>query len=104
MEKPLITSRDLDGSGPHWWKIPGSLRTTLLRLDGQTGAVVSVEKHVASSAAGFGDLAEHLGRLVLGLGSGDGVVEQSGTAPRFEPVKSSFTRVAGSIRRQVDDR
>lgn len=91
------------GPGSLWWESPGTLRTTLLRLDGGVGAVVNAEKHLAGSAAISVDLARHLGRLVqqMGLDAENGVVEQSGGVPGFEPVKPGFTREAGSFRRQV---
>ena len=49
-ESVINTIRHPSGSDPHWWKIPGSLRTCLLRLDSQVGAVVNVEKCVVDPA------------------------------------------------------
>ncbi len=86
-----------------WWETPGSLRTGLLRLDGQVVAVVNAEKHVVDPAVVFDEVAGQLGRVArqMGLDTGDGAVEQSGEAPGFEPAKPTYTRVAGLFRRQV---
>lgn len=107
MEELLTTPNENTGiPGARWWKSPGSLLTCLLRLDGAVGAVVNAEKHLANPAVVFGEVAGELGRLVqqIGLGAGDGVVEQSDKAPTFGPVKPDFTREAGSIRQWVGDR
>ena len=87
--------------GPRWWETPGSLRTSLLRLDGQVGAVVNAERHVVDPAVVSGEVAGQLGRLVqqMGLGTGDEAVGFPDEALVFEPVKPSFTREAGSVRR-----
>jgi hypothetical protein len=100
------TDKHPDSPGPRWWEAPGSLRTSLLWLDGQVGTIVNAEKHVVDPAAVSGEVAGQLERLVqqMGLGAGDGVVEPSSSARGFEPVKPGFTREAGLIRRQVSDR
>jgi len=102
-ESVTNTIRHPSGSDPHWWKIPGSLRTCLLRLDSQVGAVVNVEKCVVDPAGVPDEVVGQLERIAqqMGLNSGNGVVGQLGSAPGFEPVKPGFTRVAGSFRRQV---
>lgn len=91
----------MGSSGPHWWEAPGSLRTCLLLLDGQVAAVVNAEKHVVDPAAVSGEVAGPLGRIAqqMGLGAGNAAVGQPDRAFGFEPVKPSFTRETGSIRR-----
>lgn len=86
--------------GP-WWENPGSLRTSLLRLDGQVGAVVNAEKHVADPGVVSGEVARHLRRLAqqVGQGTGDEAVGYPDKALVFKPIKPSFTREAGSNRR-----
>ncbi len=86
-----------------WWETPGSLRTGLLRLDGQVGVVVNAEKHVVDPAVVSDAVTGQLGRVArqMGLDTGDGAAEQPGEAPGFESVKPTFTRVAGSFRRRV---
>lgn len=103
LDEALKKTNEHSDNAASLWEAPGSLRTCLLRLDGQVGAVVHAEKYVADSAVVSCELAGHLGRIAqqMGLGSGDGVVEQLGNAPGFEPVKPGFTREAGSFRRQV---
>jgi hypothetical protein len=97
------TIRRPGDSDPRWWETPGSLRTCLLRLDCEVGAVVHAEKHLADPAVVSGEVAGQLERMAqqTGLGAGDGVVEGPGRAPGFEPVKPGFTRQAGSFRRRV---
>jgi hypothetical protein len=73
----------------------------LLRLDGQVGAIVNAEKHAVDPAVISGEVAAQFGRLVQQMSVGDGAVAQSSSATGFGPVKSSFTREAGLIRRQV---
>ncbi len=92
--------------GSRWWEPPGLLRVRLLRLDSQVGAVVNGEKHVIDPAVFSGEVAGQLRRIAqqLGVGAGDGAVEQSDRAPGFESVKPGFTREAGLVRRQVSDR
>lgn len=104
MEEVLTTPGERPaGSGPRWWEDPASLRTCLLLLDGQVGAVVNAERHGADPAAVSGEVAGALERIAqqMGLGAGDGVVQPSNRAPGLEPVKPGFTREAGSFRRQV---
>ncbi len=86
---------------PRWWETPGSLRSRLLRLDGQIGAVAHAERHAVDPAVISGEVAGELGRLVqqMGLDTGDEAVGYSDGALVFEPVKPSFTREAGSNRR-----
>lgn len=101
MERPLVTtSRHINGSGCHRWQAPGSLRTALLRLDSQVGAVVDNEKHVADPAAVSSDLARHLRRIAqqMGLDAGAETADDPGTTLVFEAIKPSFTREAGSSR------
>jgi hypothetical protein len=102
----MTMSKHPDGPDSHRWGIPKSLRTCLLRLDGQVGAVVNVERHVVNPAVVSGEVAGQLGRLAqqMDLGAGDGTVEQPSSATRFGPIKPGFTREAGLIRRQVSDR
>lgn len=90
-------------SAPRWWDTPGSLRTCLLRLDGQVGAIVAAEEHVVDPAVVSGEVAGQLGRIAqqMGLAAGTAAVEQSDRAFGFEPVKLGFTRETGSIRRQA---
>lgn len=92
-----------------WWQmpgslLPGSLRINLLRLDGQIGAAVNAEKQKQMDApgVGLGKVAEQLERVAqqMGLGVGNGVVEQADRELSGEPVKPGFTREAGSFRRQ----
>lgn len=89
-------------SNPHWWDAPGSLRTVLLRLDGQVGAVANAEMHVVDPAVVSGEVARHLGRLAqqMGLGTGDGATAHRNSAPVFESIKPSFTREMGSSPRR----
>jgi hypothetical protein len=89
----------------HWWKIQGSLRTIMLRLDSQVGAVVNTEKHVVDPAVVSGEVTRQLEQIAeqMGLG-GDGMVEQPYKAFGFVPIKPGFTREAGSFRRQVPPR
>lgn len=104
MEEILTsTSEHSDSLGSRWWSTPGSLRSRLLRSDGQVGAVVNTKKHVIDSGMISGKLAGQLERIALqmGLSLGNGGVEQSGGAPVFEPVKPDFTREVGSFQRQV---
>ena len=102
----MTINKNADDSGLRWWETSGSLRGRLLQLDGQVGAVVNAEKHVADPAAVSGELARQLGRLAqqMGFGTGNGVADHAEVAPGFEPVKPGFTREAGSIRRWVSDR
>ena len=97
------TNNHPSSSHPRWWQVPGSLRTGLLRLDGQVGTVVNTEKHVVDPAVLSGEVAGQLGQLMqqTGLGTDSGVVEPSSRAFGFESVKPGFTREAGSFRRQV---
>ena len=78
------------------------MRTYLLRLDGELGAVVNVEKRVVDPWIVSGEVGRQLERISqqMGLGAGDGVVKQLGSVLEFEPVKPDFTREAGSFRRQ----
>ena len=94
----MDTSKQPGWSGYSWRE----LRTNLLRLDGELGALVNAEKHVVHSAVIFGEVAGQLGRIAqqMGLDTDDGKVEQSGKASGFEPVKPGFTRITGSFRRQ----
>lgn len=93
-------------SDPRWSDTPGSLRALLLRLDGQVGAVVTIEKHVVDSASVSGELARQLGRIAqqMDLSAGYGAVEPASGAPGFGPMKLGFTREAASIRRQMSER
>jgi hypothetical protein len=86
-----------------WWETPGSVRASLLRLDGQVGVVVNAEKHVVPPVVGSGEVAGQLEQIAqrMGMGTDDGVFEQSDLAPGFEPAKPGFTRESGSFRRQV---
>lgn len=86
-----------------WWKTSGSLRTALLRLDGQVGAVVNTEKHVIDPGVVSGELAGQLEGIAqqMGVDTDDVAVERSGKGPGFGPVKPGFTREVGSFRRQV---
>ncbi|MCA1707030.1 MAG: hypothetical protein LC808_28695 [Actinobacteria bacterium] len=78
------------------------MRARLLRFDGQVGAVVNAEKQVVDPAVAPGKLAEQLERIAQQMGlSPGGAAEQSGKDFVLEPAKPGFTRVAGSIRRQV---
>lgn len=88
------------GFSPHWCGDPGSLRTRLLQLDGQVGAVANAEKHATKPAAVSGDLARHLRRIAqqMGLDAGPETADEPHTARAFEPIKPSFTREAGSSR------
>lgn len=107
MEEFLTTPGECPASpGPHWWETPGLLRTALVQLDGQVGAVVNVEKHVVDPAVVSGEVAGQLGRIAqqMRLGAGGGAVEPSSSATGFEPVTLGFTREAGSIRRRVNGR
>lgn len=81
----------------------GSLLASLLRLDGQVGAVVNAGKHMVEPSVVSSEMAVQLERIArqTGLSSGNGVVEQPGSARGFEPVKPGFTREVGSFRRQV---
>lgn len=94
-------SKHPGGVGSRWWETPGSLRASLLRLDGQVGAVVNAEKQVACPAAVPGDLVRHVGRIArqMGIDAGDGTADCSDRALVFESIKPSFTREAGSSRR-----
>jgi hypothetical protein len=87
-------------------RIPESLRTRLLRLDGEVGTVVNAEKHVVDPAVISGEVAARFGRLVQQMcpGAEHGVVEQPSNATGFGPVKPGFTREAGSVRQRVSDR
>lgn len=98
----METSKCPDSPGFRWWETPGSLRTDLLRLDGEVGTAVEAGKQVVEPTAVSDDLARHLGRLVqqMGLSAGDGMVEKSDREFGFEPLKPGFTREAGSFRRQ----
>lgn len=89
-------------AGPCWCESPGSLRTNLLRLDGQVAAIVNVEKNVARPATISSAVAQHLGPLVkqMGLGAEDEMVEQAGGA-LLETAKAGFVREAVTIRRQI---
>lgn len=96
----VTTSSHLNGSSSYGGQAPGSLRTGLLRLDGQVGAVVNSEKHVVDPAAVSSDLARQLRRIAqqMGLDAGTETVGDPGTALVFESIKPSFTREAGSSR------
>lgn len=97
------TDSHQSGSDPRWWQVPGSLRNHLLRRDGHVGTVVNAEKHVSRPMVVSGELAGELGRIArqMGLGTDDGVAEQSGKVPGSGCVSPGFTREVGSFRRQV---
>jgi hypothetical protein len=98
------TSKHSGDSSPRWWETPGSLRTGLLKLDGQMGMRVNAEKHVASPAVVSDNVALHLRRIAqqIGLDARNGMANYSDSEPVFEPVKPGFTREAGLfLRRQV---
>ncbi len=98
--------KNLWNSIPHKSEDPGSLRASLLRLDGQVGTVVNAEMHLVAPVVVSGEVAGQLERIAQQtvLGTGGGVVEPQDEAPRFEPVKAGFTREAGSFRRRVPPR
>jgi hypothetical protein len=86
-----------------WSKTLGSLRTNLLRLDSQVGAVVKAAKQVVDPVVVFDEVPGQLERIArqMGLVAADGTVDQSDSVPRIEPAKPGFTRESGSFRRQV---
>lgn len=105
--RPMMKrSRRLISSGLHWQETPGWLRSAILRGDSEVGTVVHDEKQVISPAGDVIALRERA-QCIAQLGSVGGLI--TGTepttsnypdrAPEFEPVKSSFTREAGSSSR-----
>ncbi|MBV9143160.1 MAG: hypothetical protein JO115_19975 [Pseudonocardiales bacterium] len=97
----MTTPNEHPGSpGVRWWETPGSLRTGLLRCDGQVATAVNAEKYVVGPTVVSGEVAEQLGRLAQQMGVGDGALKQPSGALGFEPLKPGFTREAGSIQRQ----
>jgi hypothetical protein len=91
---------------PRWWETPGSLRTSLLLLDGQVGTGVNAERHLVAPVVVSGEVARQLERIAqqTGLEMGCGGVEPVAEAPGFEPLKSGFSRETGSLRHRLPPR
>jgi hypothetical protein len=54
--------------GLRWWETAGSLRATLMRLDGQVSAVVNVEKYVINPATISGKVLGKLEQIAQQMG------------------------------------
>lgn len=99
-------NRYLISSGLHWQETPGLLRSALLRIDSEAGAIIHDEKQAvspASDAFALRERAQCIAQLArkVGLiaGSESMTFDYPDKALVFEPIKSSFTREAGSLSR-----